>query len=172
MDISKIMHPRIAELARELLPLVDNAPAAPTEYDRNDLSAVREKIKRVSEEPGIELSTKDDSDRAYLYVESTRLANRQEDFWENNGRKWALKPYCELTDEQAKAAIQTCIRRNLRSGFLLSDIHEALKQTVGVVGVAIDISPAPVNGRLPEIGRTERFQFQFMAHGPSGETIR
>ena len=32
---------------------------------------------------------KDERDRQYLYVEATGLANRQEDFFEQNGNKWA-----------------------------------------------------------------------------------
>lgn len=81
-DIST-MHPRIAELARVLLPMIDNPPAKPTSQDRNALVAVREKIKRLPEE--IELDSSAERDRQYLYVEATRLANQQEDFCEKNG---------------------------------------------------------------------------------------
>lgn len=87
MQLSDIMHPRIAELARTLLPMIENPVARPTSQDRNKLVAVREQIKRLPEEDGINLSARDETDRAYLYVESTRLANQQEDFYEKNG-KW------------------------------------------------------------------------------------
>lgn len=88
MQISDTMHPRIAALARVLLPMIENPVARPTSHDRNKLTTVREQIKRLpEEEDGINLSARDETDRGYLYVESTRLANQQEDFYEKNG-KW------------------------------------------------------------------------------------
>ena len=86
---SETMHPRIAELARELLPLTENPPAKPTRGDRDKLMAVRNKVKNLCDEPDIKLSESDETDRRYLYVISTREANRQEEFYENNGNKWA-----------------------------------------------------------------------------------
>ena len=89
MQITETMDPRIAELARVLLPMLDNPPAKPTSQDRNALVAVREKIKRLPDE--IELDSNAERDRQYLYVQSTRLANNQEDFYEKNG-KWEEMP--------------------------------------------------------------------------------
>ncbi|HEY4517345.1 MAG TPA: hypothetical protein VJI74_00460, partial [Candidatus Paceibacterota bacterium] len=88
MQLSDIMHPRIAELARVLLPMIENPVARPTSHDHSKLMTVREQIKRLPEEDGINLSARDETDRGYLYVKSTRLANQQEDFFEKNGNKW------------------------------------------------------------------------------------
>ncbi|HVV39256.1 MAG TPA: hypothetical protein VHD31_02930 [Candidatus Paceibacterota bacterium] len=88
MQLSDIMHPRIAELARVLLPMIENPVARPTLLDRSKLTTVRDQIKRLPDEKDINLSDRDETDRQYLYVESTRLANRQEDFFEENGDKW------------------------------------------------------------------------------------
>ncbi len=85
MSDMSIMHPRIAELARVLMPMIENPTAKPTSFDRDNLVAVREKIKRLPEE--LELNGRDETDRRYLYVEATKLANQQEDFYEKNG-KW------------------------------------------------------------------------------------
>ena len=82
------MHPRIAELARELFPITKNPPAQPTKQDYDKLQTIRGRIKRLPDEAGISLSESDETDRQYLYVVSTREANRQEEFWEKNG-KWA-----------------------------------------------------------------------------------
>ena len=98
------------------------------------------------------------------------LDSQQEDFYEQNGNKWEPIAYGDMTDDEAKTAIRSCIRSRLRTGVDIADIHTALKEDVGVTGVALDIHPKPVDGRLPEIGRN-RFEFQFMAHGPSGATI-
>ncbi len=88
MALSLDMHPRIAELARILLPMIENPVERPTSQDRIKLVTVREQIKRLPEENGINLSARDKTDHHYLYVESTRLANQQEDFWEKNGKKF------------------------------------------------------------------------------------
>ena len=87
--LSETMHPRIAELARELLALTDDPPERPTADDRMKLMVVRDKVKNLTDEPGIELSDSDETDRQYLYVVSTREANRQEAFWEQNDERWA-----------------------------------------------------------------------------------
>ena len=92
------MHPRIAELARALLPMIDNSPEKPTQVDRDALLSLRYIIKNLSDEPGIEFSDADDIDRQYLYVESTLLANRQEEYYERNGNKFA-----PMTKEQLLA---------------------------------------------------------------------
>ncbi len=83
-----LMHPRIAELARVLLPMTDNPVARPTLHDRQKLVAVREQIKQLPNVDGVSLTAGDETDRCYLYVEATKLANRQEEFYENNGNKW------------------------------------------------------------------------------------
>jgi len=80
------MHPRIAELAQVLVPMIDKPSIKPTSVDRNRLVAVREKIKRLPEE--LQLDGRDEADQQYLYVEATRLANQQEAFYEQNGNKW------------------------------------------------------------------------------------
>ena len=85
MQITSTMHPRIAELARVLLPMIENPVERPTSRDRSKLMTVREQIKRLPEEDGINLSSRDQTDHHYLYAESTRLANQQEDFYEKNG---------------------------------------------------------------------------------------
>lgn len=169
--LSNPMHPSIAALAKKLFAITENSPPKPTERDRNKLMALRNRIKSLGEEPGIELGSSDETDRQYLYVVSTQEANRQEAFYESNGNKWEPIPYAEMTDDEAKDAIRRCIRRKLRSGVAISDIHASLKDDVGITTcVALSISPPPVDGRLPETGR-HGYQFQFMAHGPSGATI-
>mgnify|MGYP003393428728 CR=1 FL=1 len=87
--LSQNMHPRIAELAKEILPLTENPPEKPTEADRSKLMSLRDKVKNLREESDITLSDSDERDRGYLYVITTREANRQEDFYERNGNKWA-----------------------------------------------------------------------------------
>ncbi|MDO8572710.1 MAG: hypothetical protein Q7S11_02980 [bacterium] len=51
--------------------------------------SIRNKVKNLCDDPGITLGDSDERDRQYLYVISTKEANRQEDFYENNGNKWA-----------------------------------------------------------------------------------
>jgi hypothetical protein len=80
------MHPKIAEIARQLLPLTENPPARPTKADRDKLMTLRSKIKDLAEESW---TAAEETDRRYLYVEATKLANKQEEFWEQNGEKWA-----------------------------------------------------------------------------------
>lgn len=87
MTTQPTMSPRIAELARELLALTENPSTRPTKADRNKLMAVRDNVKRLPDE--VELTESEETDRRYLYVVSTREANRQEDFWEQNGEKWS-----------------------------------------------------------------------------------
>jgi hypothetical protein len=79
------MHASIAELGRRLQAIKDNFPDRPTSQDRNKLLQIRSEIKQLGDE---DLGERDDDDRAYLYVESTRLANLQEAFYEKNGNKW------------------------------------------------------------------------------------
>jgi hypothetical protein len=81
------MSNRIAELSRELLALTDNPPTRPTREVRNKLMTVRDKIKSLPVK--VELTESEETDRRYLYVVATQEANRQEDFWEQNGKKWA-----------------------------------------------------------------------------------
>ena len=83
---TETVNPAIAALAQELRPLIDNAPARPTQADRDALMAVRDKIKNFDRD-GLDATAQ--RDIAGLYVMSTQLANKQEDFWENNGEKWA-----------------------------------------------------------------------------------
>ena len=80
------MDSRIATLGRELLGLIDNAPTKPTSDDRRKLMVVRNKIKDLAE---IELAEADETDRVGLYVMATVAANKQEEFYEQNGNKWA-----------------------------------------------------------------------------------
>lgn len=83
-----------------------------------------------------------------------------------------IKSYAEMTDDEARYAITACVERNLRSGVAVADIYAALRNEVGVEGIALDIYPEPLNdGRLPKI-EAGQFQFMFMACGPSGATIR
>lgn len=81
------VHPQIAELAKELLPLTDNPPERPTKADRDKLMLVRDKIIRLPE--SLQLTDIEETDRRYLYVVATSEANRQEDFYETNSYKWA-----------------------------------------------------------------------------------
>ena len=87
--LSQNMHPRIAELANQILPLTESPPEKPTENDRKKLMSLRDKVKNLGDEPGITLSDSDETDRGYLYVITTREANRQEEFYERNGNEWA-----------------------------------------------------------------------------------
>ncbi|HEY4502101.1 MAG TPA: hypothetical protein VJJ20_03495 [Candidatus Paceibacterota bacterium] len=111
------MHPRIAELARLLMPMLDNPPAKPTSQDRNALVSVREKIKRLPEEDGLNLTGRDETDRHYLYVESTRLANQQEDFYEKNGNKWEPMTKEQLRAMGGNAPIDEALRTFNTGGF-------------------------------------------------------
>ena len=54
-------------------------------------------LKRLPDEDGINLTPRDETDRQYLYVESARLANQQEDFYKHNDG-WA-----PMTKEQLVA---------------------------------------------------------------------
>ena len=87
MQIDTEMHPKIAEVARKLLPLTENPPAKPTKADRDKLMALRYRIRDLAEEEP--WTATESADCTYLYVVATKEANRQEEFWENNGEKWA-----------------------------------------------------------------------------------
>lgn len=86
MNVDNIMNPGIAALAKELFALTDNPPARPTQKDRTALMTVRQKIKDF---PRDGLDKQAQTDIGYLYVESTRAANVQENFFEQNGEEWA-----------------------------------------------------------------------------------
>ena len=88
MTTTTAMHPIIAQLAGELMPLVDNAPARPTQADRTALMTVRDKIKNLPDADREQLGDAGRTDLAGLYVMATRAANAQEDFYEENGG-WA-----------------------------------------------------------------------------------
>ena len=81
------MNSRIAEVARQLLPLTENPPARPTKADRDKLMSLRYRIRDLAEEEPWTVA--EETDRQYLYVVATKEANRQEEFWEGNGEKWA-----------------------------------------------------------------------------------
>lgn len=83
------MHPLIAQLAGELMPLVDNAPARPTQADRTALMTVRNKIKNLPDTDREQLGDAGRTDLHFLYVTATQQANRQEEFYEQNGNKFA-----------------------------------------------------------------------------------
>ena len=82
-------HPSIAELATTLLAITDNPPPQPTQTDRDKLMSIRKKVKLLGDGDGVTLTEADEVDRQYLYMVATKEANRQEDFYENNGNKWA-----------------------------------------------------------------------------------
>jgi len=86
MSTLKKIHPAIAPLAQELMLLINNAPTRPTRKDRNELVAVRDKIKHFNR-AGLDETAQHDI--AGLYVMATRAANQQEDYYEQNGNKWA-----------------------------------------------------------------------------------
>lgn len=87
LKVSESALPRLAELAKELATILNNPPARPTKDDRKKLVVIREQIKKLPEE--LKLSPVDERDQRYLYVIATKEANRQEDFFESNGNKWA-----------------------------------------------------------------------------------
>jgi len=89
MAITEVMSPRIAELATQLEAFTQQQRTQPTQQDRDALMALRNKIKRLGDGGGTTLTETEETDRQYLYVESTRAANEQEDFYERNGNKWA-----------------------------------------------------------------------------------
>lgn len=164
------MHPRIATLAVELAALTQNNPVEFTQWDRDRLMILKTTIRDLKQE-GLQLDEIAERDRQYLFVEATKVANLQEAFYEKNEKKWAKRPYAKMSDDEARFAIRDCIRRKLRSGTLVTDIHVALQDEVGVTGVALSVHPKPVDGKLPDIGRCGRFQFQFMAFAASGAVI-
>ncbi len=128
MKLSDIMHPRIAELAKVLLPMIENPVERPTSQDRNKLVAVREQIKRLTNEDGISLSTRDNTDRHYLYVESTLLANQQEDFFEKNGNKWE-----PMTKEQLLAMGGDAPLDELINAFPIGNLNSFVAKELPVV---------------------------------------
>lgn len=90
MTTTTAMHPIIAQLAEELMPLVDEkAPARPTRADRTALMTVRKKIKNLPDADREQIGDAGRTDLHFLYVKATQEANRQEEFFENNGNKFA-----------------------------------------------------------------------------------
>jgi len=134
MLINDTMHPRIADLARVLLPMIENPAARPTSHDRNKLVDVREKIKRLPEEDGINLSDRDEDDRRYLYVESTRLAQEQEGFYEKNG-KWEPMTKEQLIEMGAKAPLDDQLFNAFPVGNLSSFASKELLEICKVLRV-------------------------------------
>lgn len=82
------MHAQIAELGLKLQAILDNPPQRPTTSDRKTLMSIRDDIKKLAED---DLEGQDRTDQHGLYVLATVEANRQEDFWEKNGEKWAAE---------------------------------------------------------------------------------
>ena len=93
------MHHRIAELGRHLQAVTDDQLDKPTQADRDYMMNIRRQVKDLEEDPEITGNPDHETDRAYLYMEATKMANRQEDFYENNGNKWAGEP---VTEEPGK----------------------------------------------------------------------
>lgn len=87
MTVDAQMHPRIAEIARQLLPLTDNPPEQPTKADRDKLMNLRYGIRDLRSAES--WTADEDTGLSFLYVVATKEANRQEEFWETNGEKWA-----------------------------------------------------------------------------------
>lgn len=108
-DVST-MHPRIAQLAQLLMPMLNNPPAKPTSQDRQALVSLRQEIGWVVEHENLNLTDRDETDRQYLYVEATRLANQQEDFYEKNCNKWEPMTKEQLRTMGGNASINEALR--------------------------------------------------------------
>ena len=80
----------------------------------------------------------------------------------------ALQNYSGMNDDQAKVAIQSCIRGALHPGVEVKTIHDALQRELGITGVALTFNPQATEGRLPHY---QHGMVMFMAHGPTGKTI-
>ena len=145
MNVSDVstMHPSIAELARELLPMIENPVARPTSHDRVKLMTLREEIKRLPGDCTVTLTNRDEIDRRYLYVEATKLANQQEDFYEKNG-KWEPMTKERLIEMGGDAPLDELLNAfpigNLSSfaGKELPNIRRALRvRTIGELNAKI-----------------------------------
>lgn len=79
------MHARIVSIGTRLNAILSNPPAEPTTSDRRKLMEIRDEIKSLAEN----MTGEDEANRRKLYAQATREANRQEEFYENNGNRWA-----------------------------------------------------------------------------------
>lgn len=76
----------VADFSAKLDGFTDQQLDRPTRADRDAFMAVRDSIKDT---PRDGLSEQDNRDISFLYIRSTHMANRQEDFYEANGNKFA-----------------------------------------------------------------------------------
>lgn len=83
------MHQSIQALSNELLPLTTSSTPSFTQADRDKLMNIKKRIKNLGDGDGVTLDSQDESDRQFLYVTATQIANQQEEFYEKNGNKWA-----------------------------------------------------------------------------------
>ena len=82
-------NPQATALAGRIYDLTEAELDRPTKADRAVVVKIREEIRAlqgVLRESG---SEEDRDDGAYLYVEGTKAARRQDDFYATNGNKWA-----------------------------------------------------------------------------------
>lgn len=82
-------HPRIVQLAAELMPLIEDPHDLPTEGDHDKLMSLREKVHNLADEGGVKLDEDANADRLRLYVAATTVALRQKNFFLANGSRWA-----------------------------------------------------------------------------------
>ena len=80
-----------------------------------------------------------------------------------------MKKYQEMTYDEAKAAIDKCIRDNLQGAVKDEDIRRPL-QVLGVPKeeIALKILPTPIFGRLSD----GEFNIEVTALAPNGDIIR
>lgn len=83
------MHQSIQVLSNELLSLIATSTSSFTQANRDKLMDVKKRIKKLGDNDGVTLDSQDESDRQFLYVTATQIANQQEEFYEKNGNKWA-----------------------------------------------------------------------------------
>ena len=84
-----IQNDPLATLARELAGLVDKPIPRPTQQEYHSLMRVKNALKELPEEA--KLSSDDETTRQGLVVMAYRVLDGMENFYENNGNKWADK---------------------------------------------------------------------------------
>ena len=81
-----------------------------------------------------------------------------------------MKKYSEMDFDEAKSAIDKCIRSHLAGAVTDEDIRRPLRVELGVPKeeIALKIIPAPIFGRLSD----GEFNIEVRALAPNGDIIR
>lgn len=79
------MSQSVLELSQKLQLVIDRSSGRPTQEDRLDVLGVIKAIKNRPEN----LSDQEEADYLAILLLATSEANRQEDFYNHNGNKWA-----------------------------------------------------------------------------------